>query len=62
MPANHSSKPDPSTTAIKTLAVLPVASLESAVDASLGLGMADALITRLGNTRQITWGGSMASC
>jgi DNA-binding winged helix-turn-helix (wHTH) protein/tetratricopeptide (TPR) repeat protein len=53
--ANRSSKQGPSTTAVHTLAVLPFTSLESGVaDSSLGLGMADALITRLGNIRTMT--------
>jgi serine/threonine-protein kinase len=38
---------------IKTLAVLPFRTVNEA-DAALGLGMADALITRLGNTQRIT--------
>jgi DNA-binding winged helix-turn-helix (wHTH) protein/tetratricopeptide (TPR) repeat protein len=54
-PANRSSKGGPSKAALNTLAVLPFTSLEGgAADSSLGLGMADALITRLGNVRTMT--------
>jgi len=47
-------KPTAANTEIKSLAILPFKSLSAeAVDESMGQGMADALITKLGNSRRI---------
>jgi DNA-binding winged helix-turn-helix (wHTH) protein/TolB-like protein/Flp pilus assembly protein TadD len=49
------SKSAPSNSTVRTLAVLPFRSLSSGTgDDYIGQGMADALITKLGNTKQIT--------